>query len=854
MDESSGEMKTKVGNWLSEVGTAKAHCLFDQDTLQTKGVALGRIDQYELLRELGGGGFGMVYLARDTVAGIEVAVKGLPPLVRNIADELECIRENFALVSKLHHPHIAAALVLHPAKEVTYADESVRQALRVLPNDYLLVMAYAPGVTLSKWRKQFAEGKVPVAQALEVCRQIAEALDYAHGEKVVHRDVKPSNVMVETRGRRKNTDDRNRTEENSVVWVLDFGLAAEIRSSLSRVSLETGDTSGTRPYMAPEQWAGFRQDGRTDQYALAALFYELVSGSVPFASAFNTADPVIMANAALNMRPEPLKCLSKTQNLALLRALSKKPEQRFPSCGVFVAALGTGVGTAMKGLRIVWLALVAPVAVTLAGLAYVVYFSHKPPASLTAKPLAVATSNTLTEAPTVTPPKPAPDPAEEVALRAVRVDAEIAWEQAKKVEGSELAFLDERKREVDRQWRLGVQSATDNDKAAARVAFTKAKELGELLLADFSRAEKSAAETHDYLTSKSAYAEASMKEDAALLTTYGGAAWDEVQRLAREGEASASDPVRGKHAYVGAQSKLVEAVKEAKAAKAAAEREALLKVVATPIAQAVTVVKSAAKAVPSSQAEVRPPVETAPQPGGPKVGEPFVLELDGGFRIAFVYIRSGNFVMGSNEGDEDERPAHSVSISKGFWLARTEVTRGVYCRVMNAGGALPADADVPVERVSWTDASQFCRLLRQYTVGRLAECFTFRLPTEAEWEYACRAGTSGRFFFDGGLPALGKYAWYRQNSHGRIQPVGGREPNPWGLCDMLGSVSEWCSDWYDAYPGLQTKNRFMGKTCHVLRGGDYTSASALIACSGRTGAEPEEHSDGVGFRFVLGGK
>ena len=149
MDESSGEMKTKVGNWLSEVGTAKAHCLFDQDTLQTKGVALGRIDQYELLRELGGGGFGMVYLARDTVAGIEVAVKGLPPLVRNIADELECIRENFALVSKLHHPHIAAALVLHPAKEVTYADESVRQALRVLPNDYLLVMAYAPGVTLS---------------------------------------------------------------------------------------------------------------------------------------------------------------------------------------------------------------------------------------------------------------------------------------------------------------------------------------------------------------------------------------------------------------------------------------------------------------------------------------------------------------------------------------------------------------------------------------------------------------------------------------------------------------------------------------------------------------------------------
>jgi serine/threonine-protein kinase len=153
----------------------------------------------ELLRELGGGGFGLVYLARDTVAGVDVAVKGLPPMVRNNAEELERIRENFALVSKLHHPHIAAALHLHPAKEVSYTDEPTRQKLRVLQGDTLMVMAYASGVTLTKWRKQFPEGKVPVEQALEVCNQVAEALDYAHREKVAHRDVKPSNIMVETR-------------------------------------------------------------------------------------------------------------------------------------------------------------------------------------------------------------------------------------------------------------------------------------------------------------------------------------------------------------------------------------------------------------------------------------------------------------------------------------------------------------------------------------------------------------------------------------------------------------------------------------------------------------------------------
>ena len=323
------------------------------ETLWPEEAPLGRIDQYELIRELGGGGLGTVFLARDTVAGIDVAVKGLPLLVKNNAEELERIRENFALVSKLHDRYIAAALVLHPAKEVSYADERVRQLLRVMPGDTLMVMAYAPGVTLNKWRKQFPDGKVPVDQALEVCRQIAAALDYAHGEKVVHRDVKPSNVMVETReevrGNREEvrgggTSNAERPTPNAevVVRVLDFGLAAEIRSSMSRVSQEKGDTSGTRPYMAPEQWEGKPQDGRTDQYALAALFYELVSGAVPFASAFGTGDPGIMQSAVLSQKPELAAELSKTQNAVLLRGLAKEPGERFATCGELVAALGGG--------------------------------------------------------------------------------------------------------------------------------------------------------------------------------------------------------------------------------------------------------------------------------------------------------------------------------------------------------------------------------------------------------------------------------------------------------------------------------------------------------------------------------
>jgi len=294
------------------------------------GQTLGRIDQYEILRELGGGGFGTVYLARDTVSGVEVAVKGLPPLVRNNQEELENIRTNFALVSRLHHPHIAAALVLHPARSVSYAEKDVAEKLRVFGGDTLMVMEYAPGETLSRWRKRFPEEKVPVVQAVLIVKQIAQALDYAHERRLIHRDVKPSNVMIETR-----------SDGTPVARVLDFGLAAEIRSSMGRISREIRDTSGTRPYMAPEQWLGGRQGPATDQYSLAVLFCELVSGEVPFASVFDTGDPAVMMNVVGHEKPILPSGLPRSERRALERALSKDAASRYDCCEDFVRDLSS---------------------------------------------------------------------------------------------------------------------------------------------------------------------------------------------------------------------------------------------------------------------------------------------------------------------------------------------------------------------------------------------------------------------------------------------------------------------------------------------------------------------------------
>jgi len=298
-------------------------------TDESPGDILGRIDQYEILEELGTGGFGSVYRARDKVSRTFVAVKGLPSQVKDSEDEMANIRDNFALVSKLFHPNIAAALVLHQAAEVDYADDELARKLNVRPGQTLMVMQYAPGVTLTKWRRQFPGGKVPLEKAIEVTRQIAAALDFAHKNKIIHRDVKSSNVMVETQ-----------PNGSFTARVLDFGLAAEVRSSMNRTSQGgVTDKSGTRQYMAPEQWKGKRQAAATDQYALAALFYELITGAIPFASAFECGDAVVMLTAVTTQEPDIPADLPKPVRLALAKSLAKTPEERFATCADFVAAL-----------------------------------------------------------------------------------------------------------------------------------------------------------------------------------------------------------------------------------------------------------------------------------------------------------------------------------------------------------------------------------------------------------------------------------------------------------------------------------------------------------------------------------
>lgn len=266
------------------------------------------LGRYVVERELGQGGMGMVYGCFDKTGGVKVAVKCLPPELGHNSVEMEEVRENFELVVGLRHPNIAG----------------VRTLERDGRGEYYLVMDVAEGENLRAWlRRKWKAGGVSPEEAVGVLRQVASALDYAHGEKVVHRDVKPGNVMIDGRGR---------------VKVLDFGLAAQIRTSMSRASHVYRGTSGTGPYMAPEQWRGRRQDGKTDQYALGVMAYEMLAGHLPF----ENDEVSVLREVVLKEEPEDIPGVPEGAMAAIRRALSKSAEERFGSCGAFVEALESG--------------------------------------------------------------------------------------------------------------------------------------------------------------------------------------------------------------------------------------------------------------------------------------------------------------------------------------------------------------------------------------------------------------------------------------------------------------------------------------------------------------------------------
>jgi len=222
------------------------------------------------------------------------------------------------------------------------------------------------------------------------------------------------------------------------------------------------------------------------------------------------------------------------------------------------------------------------------------------------------------------------------------------------------------------------------------------------------------------------------------------------------------------------------------------------------------------------------------------------------------FVPAGSFMMGDDRGDADETP-HRVVLTTGYYIGVHEVTNAQWKKVMERSPSRWQDDGRPVERVSWDEAVEFCRRLSELKEEREAGRI-YRLPTEAEWEYACRAGTTGRYSFGDQEAKPGDYGWFTDNAGAQTHGVGQKKPNPWGLCDMHGNVWEWCSDRYGHYAPEHAIDPTGDSgapagtavdPARVVRGGAYYLTAGQCRSAFRGRCHPARRNEYLGLRVAL---
>jgi formylglycine-generating enzyme required for sulfatase activity len=239
-------------------------------------------------------------------------------------------------------------------------------------------------------------------------------------------------------------------------------------------------------------------------------------------------------------------------------------------------------------------------------------------------------------------------------------------------------------------------------------------------------------------------------------------------------------------------------------------------------------------------AALRQSVEAMP---GPK--KAVTLDLGNGAKMELVLIRPGSFMMGG----EQHGPIHKVNITKPFYIGKYEVTQKQWETVMGNNPSNFKGPQNPVENVSWEDCQAFLKKIEEKFASTGAK---FSLPTEAQWEYACRAGSTTKYSFGDAEASLGDYAWYAGNAGSKTHPVGEKKPNAWGLYDMHGNVWEWCADWYEqGYYSQSLPDDPTGPSSgsdRVCRGGGWGTRASYCPSAIRFRSPPALRLDLFGFR------
>ncbi|MCL4202085.1 MAG: SUMF1/EgtB/PvdO family nonheme iron enzyme [Pirellulaceae bacterium] len=812
-----------------------------------------KLAHYEIVGRIGRGGMGDVFRGYERELHREVAIKVLPDTFADDPDFVRRFRAEAAVAARIAHPNIV---------HVYFIGEDA--------GHLFFAMQYVAGRSLADLLAQ--RPQLEVDEAITIITQVLSGLAAAHAQGVVHRDIKPANILLDAANRR--------------ALLGDFGLVKRVSSGENKTA--TGVIMGTVDYLSPEQGRGKPVDARSDLYSVGVLLYRMLSGRLPFTADSATA----MIFQHVYEPPVPLTQVSPNTPAPLAeivsRLLAKRPEDRYQTADDVRAALLEFAATRMPA-------------------------GESPTPARDKSVAAPATPEVLSDVQSDAGEPPAAAGPRTAIIRDLAVEDLPRWPAAvalsrvdgwwPRVRDRMLASFQARAPRLAERW-LTTQQHVDGAVAVYEERYAAVNQLvgeAEAVLRDLSvqaacnlqaaqQAERRAEQASGPESAAAAQREQRESQQAAEeLLALKAEQEQELQGLrgTQRELGSRLQQLRSQRAILAARLQTAQA--EARTHGGGQAAHWRQRPVWAGVAAGLILVLLSAFLLSGSWSPTGEPVSVPPAGVyGPlpdprnvvaevagsqqaewarRIGRP--VRFQNRLGIEMLLIPPGKFRMGSpttEPGHQPDEQQAEVTLTKPFYLGRTEITQQQWEAVMGTRPwqghtGVTEGPSYPADHVSWLEAVEFCRRLteQEREAGQLPEGWVYRLPTEAQWEQACRAGTETPFYFGTDIGLLSDHAWYHENTKGQglmsAQPVGMKQPNAFGLHDMYGNVWEWCADGFRPVLPGGTDPEATGidpaRNLQIMRGGGWDHFANQCRSANRERAAWRWAAGSSGLRAAL---